>query len=649
MKKETRAGGVLRAVFLGKRYAGLTSINDQVRYMAMNSIFMVAVIPLVALGISLIGVDFPRTVLDFGLAGLCLICVLLLRSKAPLRVIPVFPVTVFGLYCLYLLSRGTLHLWTAVWIFAFPPVAIFLCRMTVGVIESAALLGGLGLILYAPFFPVPVENDIRIRLLAAYVLVTALIVIYERIGILKDRKERALSGELAHERDLIATMKDNLQQGIFLMDAELKILPQYSKPLAAILSCRDSELAGKNFLGLLTASLDGKQLQTMKGYFGMIFAKSKSMKVLEGANPISEFEYAAEGRKKILSTRFGLIEQAGADPRILGIVQDVTREKEFERDLRARREEQEREMKNLFDVIQIDPLVFQDFIEDTESNFRYINAILKDRSLTGRQVVTKFFQNIHAVKSNALILGLESFGKNLHRLEEEIKAVSAKEEITNDDVLGLAVKLEVLMREKDSYLKMVKRIDAFKTANRVDSVLIHSLTRAVEKVSAETGKPVEFRAACLDMEVLESKLRKPIKDILFQCVRNAIYHGIEPPEERVRKNKKPRGLLSLSIKKTGGKAEVVFSDDGRGLDWGKIKKKYLEIHPGVGGAGPDRKTLLAAIFSPEFSTAGETNLVAGRGVGLSLIKDIVREYHGAIGAASSEAGLVFRFIFPMNG
>ena len=301
-------------------------------------------------------------------------------------------------------------------------------------------------------------------------------------------------------------------------------------------------------------------------------------------------------------------------------------------------------MKNLFDVIQIDPLVFQDFIDDTEANFNYINAILKDRSLTERQVVTKFFQNVHAIKSNALILGLETLGLKLHGLEDEIKKVSAKNDVNVDDVLGLAVKFEVIMQEKDAYIKTVNKIESYKTSNRLDTVLIHSLKKAVEKVASETDKRVELKAGHMDMNILETKLRKPIKDILFQCVRNSIYHGIETVEERMDKKKNPQGLLVVSVKNVDGKAEVIFSDDGNGLDWEKIKARHLKLHPEAKIV--DKKMLLASIFSPEFSTSDDVSSVAGRGIGLSLVKDIVKDNGGAIKVDSSSSGLTFKFTFP---
>ena len=459
------------------------------------------------------------------------------------------------------------------------------------------------------------------------------------------RQMQESSMKLAQESSIIQTMKDNIHQGIFLMNVEYKILPQYSQPLISILSYYDSELAGKSFLDILATSLDSKQLQTMQGYFAMVFSKSKSAKVLESANPISEFVYKAGDSIKTLTTRFNLIEQASSEPMIIGIVQDITKEKAFEMELQTQKQAQELEMKNLFDVIQIDPLVFQDFIEDTETNFNYINAILKDRSLTEKQVVTKFFQNVHAMKSNALILGLETFGKKLHFLEDEIKKISSQDEISVEDILGLAMGLEIIMQEKDSYLKVIKRIERFKNSNQLDSVLVHSLTKAVERVSEETQKKVDLKTGQIDLSILESKLRKPIKDILFQCVRNSIYHGIETVDERLKKNKKPQGLLLVNIRKINNKVEVTFSDDGCGLNWDKIKVKYLKLYPEAKDIS--RKELLSSIFRPEFSTSEEVSSVAGRGVGLSLVKDLVKENNGTIGISSTESGLTFKFCFPL--
>jgi signal transduction histidine kinase len=644
--KERKFWNILRTILIGKRYSQLDNIGEQVRYLTMNGIFMVAIIPLVVLGTTLIGVSALRVGINYFIAFLCLLSLILIRSKISLNKVPVFPVSVFGAYCLYLLFTGDFHFWAGIWLLAFPPIVFFLCRMTVGFFESVLVFIVMSVILFTQFGPVSPGLDISSRIILAYILIFSITVIYERISILKDRKEAALLNQLAQERDVIQTMKDNLNQGIFMMDSELKILPQYSKPLISILSYYDSELEGKNLLDILSASLDVRQLQTMKGYFAMVFSKSKTPKVLEAANPISEFEYKVDDRLKTLTTRFNLVEQVDSEPVIIGILQDITKEKEFERELQAQREAQELEMKNMFDVIQVDPLVFQDFLEDTESNFNFINAILKDRSLTPKQVLIKFYQNIHAMKANAVILGLESFAKHLHTLEDEVKNLSDQENVTPEDVLDLAFKLETVMQEKDGYARIIKKVEAFQTSNQIDTVLVHSLTKAVEKLASETQKKVELKPGQIDISILESKLRKPIKDILFQCIRNSIYHGIEPIDERIKKNKKPLSLLVFSIKNIDDKAVITFSDDGSGFNWEKIKTKYLASHPG--SQNVDKKALLSTVFSPEFSTADETTMLAGRGVGLSMVRDLIKEYNGGISVDSSDAGLTLKFSFPLT-
>jgi len=658
--KNSRVKTILLSIFLGKRYFGLTNVKDQVRYMTMNWIFMVAIFPLVILGITLLNENLSRTIIDFSIAFLCLVSLIMIRSRIPLKYVPVFPVTVFGAYCCYLLYLGDLNFWAAIWIFAFPPIVIFLCQMVIGVIESIIVLVVIVLFMYTPLATIAAADELRMRIIGAYVLIASLSAIYEWISILKDRKEDELKGELSHERDMIQTMKDNINQGIFLMDKELKILPQYSRTLISIFSYYDSDLTGKSFLDIISPSFDSKQLQIMKGYFAMVFSKTKTSKVLDAANPISEFEYKVDDDIKYLNTRFQLIEptaelqssdgsrpvQASTEPVIIGIIQDITREKEIERELQVQKEAQEMEMKNMFDVIKVDPSVFQNFIEDTETNFNNINALLKDRTLSEKQVVTKIFQYIHAIKSNAVILDMESLGNKLHVLEDDIKAVSNKDTVLVNDVLGLAVKIETLMQEMDSYTKITNKINAYKTTNQMDKILIDSLTRAVEKLSAELRKKAKITAGHIDLDILESKLRKPIKDILYQCVRNSLYHGIEPADERIKKNKNPQGKLTFSIKENNGKAEVTFSDDGAGLNWQRIKKKYMEVNPGAKVI--DKKVLLGSIFSPEFSTAPETSSAAGRGVGLSLVRDLVRENNGAIAVNSTEAGLVFKFTFPLQ-
>jgi two-component system chemotaxis sensor kinase CheA len=197
----------------------------------------------------------------------------------------------------------------------------------------------------------------------------------------------------------------------------------------------------------------------------------------------------------------------------------------------------------------------------------------------------------------------------------------------------------------DSFTAITGKINAHKSTSHLDNVLVNSLSKAVQKLAGEVKKDVKITAGQIDLNIMESGLRKPIKEILHQCLRNSIYHGIEPPMTRVKKNKQAQGLLSFSIKNVDGRAEVIFSDDGSGLDWQKIKKKYAEKHPKIQNI--DKKALLGFIFEPGFSTSDETTSMAGRGVGLSRVRELVKENHGSVKVNSSEAGLEFKFVFPV--
>ncbi|MCL2197162.1 MAG: ATP-binding protein, partial [Treponema sp.] len=237
-----------------------------------------------------------------------------------------------------------------------------------------------------------------------------------------------------------------------------------------------------------------------------------------------------------------------------------------------------------------------------------------------------------------------SLANKLHILEDEVKALSNKDRIFTNDILALTIKIETFMQEMDTYTAITKKISAYKTTNQIDTILVSSLSKGAEKIAGELHKRVTLKAGHIDIAILESKLRKPIKDILSQCMRNSIYHGIELVEERIKKGKDPLGHLEFSIVNVEGKAVITFSDDGKGLDWNKIKQKYQEKFP---GKPADKKALLGSIFSPEFSTADETSTAAGRGVGLSFVKDLVKENNGTINVNSTESGLTFKFVFPI--
>jgi two-component system chemotaxis sensor kinase CheA len=299
--------------------------------------------------------------------------------------------------------------------------------------------------------------------------------------------------------------------------------------------------------------------------------------------------------------------------------------------------------------------VFEDFIEDTEYEFDRINGTLKNKKLSAKEAVVDIYQSVHAMKSNALILGLDNFSGKLHEVETKIKRIQEKEEIIFEDILLITLEVENIMKEKDKFKETIDKIQSFKVSvgdsRRQDRyVLIETLTKACEKAAHAMNKKVRFVVEDLDGAVLEYGPRRVIKEVLTQLVRNAVYHGLETPEERTALGKNSEGLVKLSIKYTDNKIHVKLADDGKGLDFDKIRKKAESLHLFKNEEeAEDKNNLLQAIFAPGFSTAEEADVHAGRGIGLNLVRERIKDLHGSIKLQSEHGkGTVFNIFIPLE-
>lgn len=146
------------------------------------------------------------------------------------------------------------------------------------------------------------------------------------------------------------------------------------------------------------------------------------------------------------------------------------------------------------------------------------------------------------------------------------------------------------------------------------SSIVGSLPRAVRDLAAESGKEVELTVAGAETE-LDRAILEGLSELLVHLLRNAIAHGIEPPEERERVGKPRRGRLELRAEQRGGVVEVTVGDDGRGVSSQTLAEA--------------RKSSLADVLAQVgFSTASEVSDISGRGVGLDAVKKQVESVGG---------------------
>jgi two-component system chemotaxis sensor kinase CheA len=632
-------------------------MDTMVRYVIYNVALIAGSAFLIIFGITVIQEgSVLRGCFDIILGIICIVVIFLLRTKVPYIVSGLIPLAPFGFLCVMLVLGGGIQGFAGLWVCAYPPIVIFILGLYAGTILSVLVFLGMVVVTLVPgLAEFNYILPIAFRFIAVYALTTVLIVAYEQVRVLKDRWVKQLTRALKIERDEITAMKDNLPVGMFLMDKNFLIQPSYSKFLESILGV--GELQGKNFVDVISASITAKERDILEDYFRMVLNRSFNAQMLADVNPLVEFTYKNEQEEslKILRSKFTAVDRGDGEFFVLGTLEDVTAEKELARQLMEEESKREEEMRALFQVIQVEPRVFSDFIEDTEYEFDRINDILKDKDLSTHDAMVDIFQSIHAIKSNAVILGLENFSGKLHELETKIRVLREQKDVPFEEVLHITLEMEKIMKEKDKFRHTIDKIQSFNVAvgssRRQDRyVLVETLTKACEKAAAALNKKVNLTIEDIDGIVLEHGPRRIIKETLTQLVRNSVYHGIESPEERESQGKDQTGNIRISIKYADDQIHIKLADDGKGLDYEKIRTKARDLNLLKNEEdGRDKNQLLKFIFTPGFSTASEADVHAGRGIGLNLVRERIRELHGSI-KLQSEAGkgTVFNIFLPMK-
>jgi two-component system chemotaxis sensor kinase CheA len=180
--------------------------------------------------------------------------------------------------------------------------------------------------------------------------------------------------------------------------------------------------------------------------------------------------------------------------------------------------------------------------------------------------------------------------------------------------------------------------------------LFRRFPRMVRDVAKQCDKEVDLVLNGQDT-ALDKSLLDAIAEPITHLVRNAIGHGIESGEERARSRKPARGTVRLDAYHQGNQVIVEISDDGRGIDVEKVKNRA--IHRGLlkpaEAAQLSQADILDFIFRPGFSTADEITEIAGRGVGLDVVQNVLHRLKGTVQAVSHPGqGSTFRLQMPLT-
>src|SRR5579872_4138995 len=154
--------------------------------------------------------------------------------------------------------------------------------------------------------------------------------------------------------------------------------------------------------------------------------------------------------------------------------------------------------------------------------------------------------------------------------------------------------------------------------------LFQKMSRLVRDLSQKTGKEVELALEGEDTE-LDRNIVEELSDPLMHMVRNALDHGIEPPEERVKAGKPESGRITSKAGHQSGHIVIDVVDNGKGLDRAKILDKAVERGLAAAGADLSDAEVFNFIFHPGFSTAAQVTDVSGRGVGMDVVRKHIQK------------------------
>ncbi|MEI6413341.1 MAG: Hpt domain-containing protein [Pseudomonadota bacterium] len=218
---------------------------------------------------------------------------------------------------------------------------------------------------------------------------------------------------------------------------------------------------------------------------------------------------------------------------------------------------------------------------------------------------------------------------------------------TLDDMENIKESLEAERREVDTLLLQQQRVanslqDGLLRTRMVPfSQVVPRLTRVVRQAAATLSRQAELHVQGdegeLDRSILE-RMVSPLEHLL----RNSVSHGIESPERRAEVGKPPTGEVRIRLWREGNDVLLEVSDDGAGLDLVAIRQRAIERGLMTADAVVSDDDIKQFVLEPGFSTARQINQIAGRGVGMDVVINDIRQFGGSLDI-DSETGRGSRF------
>lgn len=471
------------------------------------------------------------------------------------------------------------------------------------------------------------------------------------------------TAELRSKNKDIQAMLENMPQGLFTIQPDETIHPEYSRALESIFDT--TQIAGitahqllfqKANLGSDTHSAAVNAINAIIGESEMNFSFNQPLLV-------QEYSLDINTRKKYLALDWNPIIEDDTVTKLMVSVRDITQLKEMETQSLAQKRE--------LDIIsQLIKMSTEKMLGFEESALRYLHLnheAIENTPQRNEDTLGLLFRNMHTIKGNCRTYGFSHLSDVVHEVESVYTALRNNPELEwnphqllNDlscvhnalaeythifkDVLGRGErdnsahdgvwlshaeieKIEDYSTQGDlpglqSYLGAIQ-------SKPLTDVLV-DVVASLSSIAGQLGKPtpvVRFDTAKIRIKNTRFEF---MCDIFAHLLRNSVDHGIETAEERLRNGKAAQGEISVRALPVLNHLNIFISDDGRGLDLERLVKKGVERGAWPKQNPPNKQDIADLVFCSGISTKDTITDISGRGVGLDAVKKFVQAQGGNI-------------------
>jgi two-component system chemotaxis sensor kinase CheA len=230
-------------------------------------------------------------------------------------------------------------------------------------------------------------------------------------------------------------------------------------------------------------------------------------------------------------------------------------------------------------------------------------------------------------------------------LVEAERALGGQAALLSQTTAALLDEIEALRRTIGELQRGLTRV----RMESARSLMAHA-ARTLRALRRATGVTVELRTVGEDTE-FDKSVAEHLVDPITQLLRNAVAHGVEPPEERAAHGKPPIATITIRARQDGHSLVLEVCDDGRGIDTAALSKRLVAT--GAWSAARARMAndadVLAALLDTGISIRGEADELAGRGVGIGLVRQTVAKLGGEVKVTSTPSkGTTFTLRLPLS-